>query len=135
MSCADGSGAEQRPEGATVLLVEDDARVRAIATAMLGKLGYRVVCAIDGLNALAILESDQPIDLLFTDYVLPKGLNGADLAERARALRPGLGVLHTSGYTERKLASDGRLSDADAFIAKPYALAALERELRKRLDR
>jgi CheY-like chemotaxis protein len=135
MSCADGPGPEHRPEAATVLLVEDDARVRAIAAAMLGKLGYRVICAIDGLDALAILESDQPIDLLFTDYVLPKGMNGADLAERARALRPGLGVLHTSGYPERRLASDGRLSDADAFIAKPYALAALERELRKRLDR
>jgi CheY-like chemotaxis protein len=134
MPVPDGLRRGADPQGVTVLLVEDDPRVRAIAAAMLAKLGYRVLSAVDGPGALTILATDQPVDLLFTDYVLPRGMNGADLAERARRMRPGLRVLHTSGYTERRLASDGRLTKADAFIPKPYALAALDREIRNRLD-
>lgn len=118
----------------TVLLVEDDARVRAVASEMLERLGYRVLTAADGPTALSILAADASVDLLFTDYVLPKGLNGADLAERAQALRPGLKVLHTSGYTQRHVFGEGRLRACDPFIAKPYPLAMLEDQIRKTLD-
>lgn len=118
----------------TVLLVEDDARVRVVATEMLERLGYRVLTAADGPSALSILATEEAVDLLFTDYVLPKGLNGADLAERAQTLRPGLKVLHTSGYTQRHVFREGRLRACDPFIAKPYALAKLEDQIRKALD-
>jgi len=129
----------ERSEGhgirdAVVLLVEDDARVRAIATAMLVKLGYRVKGVADGPSALSFLAGGQRIDLLFTDYVLPRGMNGVELAEQACRLRPGLRVLHTSGYTERRLADDGRLDAEGAFIPKPYTLAALDRAIQARLD-
>lgn len=119
----------------TVLLVEDDARVRAVASEMLERLGYRVLAAADGFSALSVLATKETVDLLFTDYVLPKGLNGADLAERAQALRPGLKVLHTSGYTERHVFHEGRLRPCDPFIAKPYPLAALDDHIRRTLDR
>jgi CheY-like chemotaxis protein len=130
----DSSPDKDAPASAIVLLVEDDARVRAIALAMLEKLGYSARSAGDGPSALAILAGHQRIDLLFTDYVLPRGLNGAELADRARQLRPGLRVLHTSGYTERRLTNDGRLSVQDAFIPKPYTLAGLDRAIRLRLS-
>ena len=134
MGGAEGSAREWKVARTTVLLVEDDARVRAMAREMLERLGYRVLLAADGPTALSILAEDESVDLLFTDYILPKGLNGADLAERALALRPGLKVLHTSGYTQRHVFRQGRLRNCDPFIAKPYPLAALEDRIRKALD-
>ena len=134
MGAPEDSAQELKLTRTTVLLVEDDARVRAVASEMLKRLGYRVLTAADGPTALSILATDETVHLLFTDYVLPKGLNGADLAERALALRPDLKVLHTSGFTQRHVFREGRLRAHDPFIAKPYPLAALENYIRKTLD-
>ena len=84
----------------TILVVEDDADVRAFVTGQLSDLGYRVIEAADGPQAQRILDSDQPIDLLFTDVVMPGGMTGRQLADAARARRPGLKAVFTSGYTE-----------------------------------
>jgi len=115
------------PEGGrqTILLVEDDPLVQDFAAAQLAELGYRVLVAGDGPEALEILGRDIDIDLLFTDVVMPGGLNGRQLAEAAQDLRPGLKVLYTSGYTDNAIVHHGRL-DADALmLGKPYRRAEL----------
>ncbi len=104
----------------TVLLVEDEAPVMAVARAFLVDLGYQVLEASNGVEALGILSSDEPIDLLFTDVVLPDGMNGADIAKAAEGLRPGLKVLFASGYTKEALINQGRLETGVALLPKPY---------------
>jgi CheY-like chemotaxis protein len=109
----------------TVLLVEDDALVRAAAAEMLGELGFAVLEAGDGPAALAVLESGARIDVLFTDIGLP-GLRGDELARRARILRPDLRIVLASGYSERE-AVEG--VDGVQTLDKPYDSAALARVL------
>jgi CheY-like chemotaxis protein len=104
----------------SILLVEDDPAVRAIARAFLGDLGYRVLEAENGEKALDILRSAEPIDLLFTDIALPDGPNGAEVARAAETLRPGLKVLLTSGRTEEALVHQGGLEPGMKLLAKPY---------------
>jgi CheY-like chemotaxis protein len=87
--------------GETILVVEDDASVRIYSADALRDLGYRVIEAADGPSAVHILETKTPVDLLFTDVVLPGGMTGAQVAARARELRPGLKVLFTTGYVSR----------------------------------
>ena len=89
--------------GETILLVEDAALVRNAVAKMLADLGYRPIAAASAEEALALIESGGRIDLLFTDMVLPGGRGGEELAAVARRLRPGLGVLYTSGYSEMRL--------------------------------
>ncbi len=119
--------------GETILAVEDDAGVRSLVISQLADLGYRVIEAANGPQALAILESDRKIDLLFTDVVMPGGMTGRALAERALALRPSLKLLFTSGYTENTIAHHGRLEAGVHFLAKPYKLADLARKIREAL--
>ncbi len=114
-----------------VLMVEDDALVRRYAHTQLTSLGYEVLVACNGLEALEVLRSDQPIDLLFTDVVMPGGINGRQLAEQATALRPGLPVLFTSGYTENAMTHGGRLDPDVQLLAKPYRKAELARRVRQ----
>jgi len=109
----------------TVLLVEDDALVRAAAVEMVGELGFAVVEAADAAAALAILESGVRVDVLFTDIGLP-GLRGDDLARKARELRPGLKVVLASGYSDRGLVEG--FEDA-VGLDKPYDTAALAKAL------
>jgi signal transduction histidine kinase/ActR/RegA family two-component response regulator len=122
------SGAE------TVLLADDDEIVRATVAAMLESLGYTVVTAAGGAEALKILEEGTRIDLLFTDVVMPGPIGGRKLAERAGALIPGLKVLFTSGYTENAIVHNGRLDPGVELISKPYDLARLAAKLRRVLD-
>ena len=84
-----------RAAGETILVVEDDEDVRAFTADVLGEFGYRVAAAADGVTALAMLERLSSVDLLFTDVELPNGINGRQLAEKARQRRPGLRVLFT----------------------------------------
>lgn len=94
-------------------------------------LGYRVETAPQASTALTLLETDTPFDLLFTDVVLPGGMNGRQLAERARELRPHLRVLFATGYTRNAIIHHGRL-DADVnLLVKPFTPDALERKLRQ----
>jgi len=114
----------------TILVVEDDSDVRDTAVALLGELGYRVLKASDAVSALAVIESGVPIDLLFTDVVMPGSLRSPELARRAKALLPSLAVLFTSGYTENAIVHGGRLDPGVELLPKPYGREALARKIR-----
>jgi PAS domain S-box-containing protein len=118
----------------TILVVEDDPFVRAYAVRTLDGLGYHVVAAVNGPEALSRLHGDERIDLLFTDVVMPGGMNGWELAEQARALRPSLKILLTSGYALETLLARGRLRSDMAFLNKPYRKAELAQRLRETLE-
>ena len=112
-----------------VLLVDDNQTLLSVARRQLASLGYKVVSATSGPAALAILKSDEPIDLLFTDIVMPEGMNGYMLAEAARRLRPGLRVLFTTGYAAELSEHDGQ-----PMLHKPYDRRHLARAVRTLLD-
>ncbi|MDB5558375.1 MAG: histidine kinase [Enterovirga sp.] len=125
------------PEGGgkeTILVVEDDEDVRAYSAETLRELGYQVIEAQDGPSALRILERQATIDLLFTDVVLPNGLDGERLAYNARALRPGIKVLFTTGYSRNAIVHQGRLDAGVQLIAKPYSYVDLAAKVRDVLD-
>jgi PAS domain S-box-containing protein len=118
----------------TLLVVEDEPMILRVARTALEKLGYRVLCASDGLEALAVAAGvNGRIDLLVTDIVMPK-LGGHELAARLREIRPDTKVLYTSGYAENAIAHSGVLRDGVNFIQKPYSLSALAQRVRKVLD-
>ncbi len=114
----------------TILVVEDDEGVRATAVEMLTDLGYRVLKAADAASALAVIESGVPVDLLFTDVVMPGALRSPELARRARERLPGIAVLFTSGYTENAIVHGGRLDEGVNLLPKPYTREALSRKIR-----
>lgn len=118
----------------TVLVVEDDAEVRAVVVELLADLGYRVLRAGDAQAALSVIESGIPIDLLFTDVVMRGPLKSPELARQARQRLPGIAVLFTSGYTENSIIHGGRLDPGVELISKPYTREALARRLRQLLD-
>jgi nitrogen-specific signal transduction histidine kinase/CheY-like chemotaxis protein len=118
----------------SILVVEDDADVRAFVVGQLGDLGYRVIEAADGPQAQRILESDQPIDLLFTDVIMPGGMTGRQLADAARARRPGLKAVFTSGYTENSIVHQGKLDSGVSFLSKPFRRQELALKIRETLD-
>ena len=115
----------------TILVVEDDPFVRSFVAMRLESLGYSVVAAIDGNDALRKLRTDIHIDILFTDIVMPGGINGWELADLAKQIRPGLPVLLTSGYALETLVQQGRLEAGAMVLAKPYRRDALARRLRE----
>lgn len=114
----------------TVLVVEDDEEVRATVVEMLADLGYNVVKAPDADAALIIVESGMPIDILFTDVVMPGTLKSPELARRARERLPNIAVLFTSGYTENSIVHGGKLDAGVELLSKPYNREALARRLR-----
>jgi signal transduction histidine kinase len=116
--------------GECVLVVEDDAAVRTATVEMLGELGYRVLEAEDGARALAVLDSGVAVDLLFTDVVMPGPVSSRELAAKAKASRPDLAVLFTSGYTENAIIHHGRLDDGVFLLSKPYRKEELARKIR-----
>jgi len=119
----------------TILLVEDDPLVRTFAHDQLTALGYRVLEADCGPAAMKVLEDGETaIDLLFTDVVMPGGMSGKDLAERAVDMRPGLRVLYTSGYAEDTIVHQGRLDPGLTLLAKPYRRRELARGIREALS-
>jgi signal transduction histidine kinase/ActR/RegA family two-component response regulator len=118
----------------TVLVVDDDEIVRATVSSMLEELGYTVLVAANGTEALALVESDAKIDLLFTDVVMAGPIGGRKLAERATEIRPALKVLFTSGYTENAIVHNGRLDPGVELLSKPYGRERLAAKLRRVLD-
>jgi signal transduction histidine kinase/CheY-like chemotaxis protein len=118
----------------TILVVEDDAEVRATVVEMVGELGYRVLKAVDAQSALVILQSGVPIELLFTDVVMPGPVRSPELARQARELHPDIEVLFTSGYTENAIVHGGRLDAGVQLLSKPYSREELARKLRQLLD-
>jgi signal transduction histidine kinase/ActR/RegA family two-component response regulator len=117
----------------TVLVVEDDPDVLDIAVATLSDLGYRILVAYDGVEAMSILERDEPIDLLFTDVVMPYGISGIQLARQARKLRQDIKVLLTSGYTMQTLSAEYGAEKEFLIISKPYRQAELAEHVRRAL--
>jgi signal transduction histidine kinase/DNA-binding response OmpR family regulator len=115
----------------TVLVVEDDAAVRATAVDLLSELGYHVLKASDAQSALAVVQSGVPIDLLFTDVVMPGPIRSPELARRAKAMQPRMEVLFTSGYTENAIVHGGRLDPGVALLSKPYRRNDLARKIRQ----
>ncbi len=122
------------PGSETILVVEDDAALRAYTIESLEELGYAVLQARDGHSALRILETER-IDLLFTDVVMPGGMNGRELADAATRLRPDLKVLFTTGYTRNAIVHHGRLDAGVQMIGKPFSFADLAARVRALLDR
>jgi PAS domain S-box-containing protein len=114
----------------TILVVEDDADVRHTVIEMLSDLGYRVLRASDADSALSVIESGVPIDLLFTDVVMPGALKSPELARRASERLPDIAVLFTSGYTENAIVHGGRLDPGVELLGKPYTREQLARKLR-----
>jgi PAS domain S-box-containing protein len=113
-----------------VLVAEDDEAVRDSVVAMFIDLGYRVLKAKDAQSALTIIESGMPIDLLFTDVVMPGTMQAMELARKARERMPRLAVLFTSGYSENAIAPGGRLAADVELLSKPYTRDALARKVR-----
>ncbi|MFL6716369.1 MAG: response regulator, partial [Burkholderiaceae bacterium] len=118
-----------------ILAVEDDPALRATVVEMLEGLGYQVVQAQDAASALAILESGQRFDLLFSDVMMPGPLRSIELASRARALSPDIEVLYTSGYAENAIVHGGRLDPGVNLLSKPYRREQLAAKVRQVLDR
>jgi signal transduction histidine kinase/CHASE3 domain sensor protein/DNA-binding response OmpR family regulator len=120
--------------GETVLVVEDDDGVRAAVCDLLSELGYSVLRAEDVEQALAVLNTDEKIDLLFTDVVMPGPIKTRDLARIAKEKLPDLKVLFTSGYTQNAIVHNGRLDEGIELLSKPYRKDDLARKLRALLD-
>ncbi len=113
----------------TILVVEDDAAVRATVVDMLAGLGYKVLKARDGQSALTILQSGMAIDLLFTDVVMPGPVRSPDLARQAKEMLPDIEVLFTSGYTQNAIVHGGRLDPGVELISKPYRREDVARKI------
>lgn len=124
---------EARP-GERVLAVEDDPLVRRLVVRQLTGLGYEVHEAESGPEALDLLGRLGSVDLLFTDVVMPGGMDGRELARVAVERQPDLSVLYTSGYSEDAIVHDGRLDEGVALLMKPYRVADLARRVREVLD-
>ena len=123
---------EVEPRGSEhILMVEDDALVRRHVEHQLRELGYRVTAVSSGPAALECLDRMADIDLLFTDVIMPGGLNGPQLAAAARSARPGLPVLYTSGYTENAIVHHGRLDPGVHLLNKPYRRNELACKIRQ----
>jgi CheY-like chemotaxis protein len=117
-----------------ILVVEDDDALRAHASEMLVELGYRVIEANGGAAALEALAQHPGIDLLFTDVVMPGGVNGRQLADLAVDRQSGLKVLFTTGYTRNAIVHNGRLDPGINLISKPYSFEELAAKVRACLD-
>jgi CheY-like chemotaxis protein len=118
----------------TILVVEDDDELRQYATDVLKELGYHVMSASSGAAALATLNGSHQIDLLLTDVVMPGGMDGRELADKAVGHRPSLRVLYMTGYTRNAIIHQGRLDRGTNLISKPFSFEELAAKVRQVLD-
>jgi hypothetical protein len=118
----------------TILLVEDDDRVREVTRRILSSAGYRILLAASPEAALDLLtRNPEPMQLLLTDVVLP-GMSGPQLAHRVLSLKPGIRVLYQSGYSDAAIAQHGALESGAALLPKPFTANSLKRKVREVLD-
>ena len=117
--------ASRAGQGETVLIVDDEPTVRMLVREVLEELGYHAVEAVDGAAALLVLQSDIRLDLLVTDVGLPGGMNGRQIADAGRALRPGLQALFITGYAEGAALGQGQLEPWMHILHKPFEVEAL----------
>lgn len=113
-----------------ILVVEDNDLVRSHAETQLGEYGYKVLTASNGHEAIEILKNNDDIQLLFTDVIMSGGMNGRELAEMAKRIRPRMKILYTSGYTENAIVHHGRLDQGVNLLQKPYQRRDLARKVR-----
>ncbi|MBW4090909.1 MAG: response regulator [Proteobacteria bacterium] len=130
----DRSDVPQGREGECILVVEDEDNVRALTVEILRDLGYGVLQAADGHAALALLETEPGVQLLFTDVGLPGGMNGRQLVDIAMRSRPHLKVLFTTGYARNAIIHHGRLDPGVELISKPFSAKDLGHRIRTLLD-
>ncbi|NKF22965.1 MHYT domain-containing protein [Solimonas marina] len=134
-SRAGDADAALEPHGSeTVLLVEDEDLLRNFAKNQLGELGYHVIAVDSGEAALQVMRRERSVDLLFTDIVMPGGLNGVDVVRAARHLDPRLRVLYTSGYADNAMLGTTEFDASAPILHKPYRRAELARKIRSALD-
>ncbi len=124
----------ERGHGETILVVEDNDDLRAYSTSAISDMGYTVLEAATGKEALELIDSSPQIALLFTDVVLPGGMNGRQIVDEALKRRPLLKVLYTTGYTRNAIVHNGELDPGVQLIGKPFALVDLAAKLRAILD-
>ena len=117
----------------SILIVEDDALVREYVVTQVSRFGFHTLAASNAAEALAIINGPERIDLLFTDVIIPGGMNGRQVATEALKLRPGLKILYTSGYTENAIVHHGRLDAGVLLLPKPYVSSDLARMIRTAL--
>jgi PAS domain S-box-containing protein len=122
------------PVTGRILVVEDDDLVRSQVERQLRALGHSVTVASDGVEALRLISTEGAFDLLMTDVVMPKGLNGRELAERARLAAPGMRILLTSGHNEDAFLRGNSGHGGDDFLAKPYRRRELEQKISRLLQ-
>ena len=115
-------------------MVDDEPTVRMLILDVLHDAGYGAIEAADGPSGLAVLRSDVRIDLLITDVGLPGGMNGRQVADAGRVLRPDLKVLFITGYAENAVVGNGHLDPGMAIITKPFAIEALGNKIREMID-
>ncbi|XQR88139.1 response regulator [Stutzerimonas urumqiensis] len=130
-----GQAGERRTSaGHRVLVVDDEPLIRMLILDVLGELGYEALEAADGAGALKVLRSDAPIDLLISDVGLPGGMNGRQLADAARELRPGLKVLFITGYAESMAVGNHALAPDMHLMIKPFPMDALAARIEAIVD-
>jgi signal transduction histidine kinase len=122
--------APRATEGQRVLVVDDEPTVRMLVSEVLQELGYTAIEVADGSTGLQVLRSDQRIDLLITDVGLPGGINGRQVADGAREVRPDLKVLFITGYAENAVVGNGHLEPGMQVLAKPFPMEALATRIR-----
>jgi CheY-like chemotaxis protein len=119
-----------------ILVVEDQEAVRAVACGFLEDFGYEIVEAGDGFEALSRLQEHDDIDLMFSDVVMPGGMNGFDLAQAAQSMKPELKIVHTSGYPKGAMVHQDEPRFKEGFIImKPYRREDLQRIIKDALER
>lgn len=119
----------KKASGETILVVDDEATIRHLIDEVLDEQGYTVIGAADGAAGIKVLHSGARIELLITDAGLPNGMNGRQVADAARALRPGLKVLFITGYAENAAVGNGHLEPGMELLTKPFSIDALSKKV------
>ncbi|WP_169545910.1 PAS domain S-box protein [Sneathiella aquimaris] len=127
---------EQQPQtgNETILVLEDDPDVRELTVLQLKSLGYNVKQAHDGHSALEVINSESKIDLLLSDVVLPGGLRGPEVAQKAREIKPNLSVLFMSGYTQNALDAHPEIGESSLLLNKPFRKRELAEKIREAIE-
>jgi CheY-like chemotaxis protein len=121
---------DRQGAGEVVLVVDDEPTIRMLVTEVLEDFGYASIEAADGPTGLKVLQSKAKIDLLITDVGLPGGINGRQVADAARLLRPDLKVLFITGYAQNAVVGNGHLDAGMQVLTKPFAMETLARRIK-----
>jgi CheY-like chemotaxis protein len=121
-------------KGETVLIVDDEPTVRMLVTDILADLGYTAIKAGDSAMGLELVQSDVRINLLVTDVGLPGGMNGRQMADAGRVVRPGLKVLFSTGYAEKAAVGNGHLTPGMAVLTKPFPVETMAARIRSKIQ-